>query len=1108
MPRNPSTLIADPLWFKDAVIYEVHVRAFCDSDGDGIGDFPGLTSKLDYLKDLGVTALWLLPFFPSPLRDDGYDTADYTGVHPAYGTLADFRRFLRAAHARGLRVITELVLNHTSDQHPWFQRARRARPGSAHRDFYVWSDTPDRYAEARIIFKDFESSNWAWDPVAQAYYWHRFYSHQPDLNYGNPRVREAMFKVLDFWFEMGVDGMRLDAVPYLFEQEDTNCENLPPTLEFLRELRAHIDANHRDKMLLAEANQWPEDTAAYFGAGDMCHMAFHFPTMPRLFMSLRMEDRFPLVDILEQTPAIPENCQWAQFLRNHDELTLEMVTDEERVFMYREFARDPQMRINLGIRRRFAPLMGNNRRTMELLNALLFSLPGTPVLYYGDEIGMGDNIYLGDRNGVRTPMQWSGDKNAGFSDANPQGLYLPVIIDPEYHYQSVNVEAQSANPHSLLWWMKRLIALRKRHSAFGRGDIRFLDPANRRILAFIRSHREARILVVANLSRFAQCVELDLADHAGASPVELFGKTEFPPIGEAPYRLTLGPHTFLWFALTRPAAAADRETRELPLLTCAGPWEDVLGEAMRPDLEAALPGWLAGRPWFNPGGHALKAVAVREVLRVSDNGPAAHVVLAEASFIDAEAEIYALPLTYAGRDEYNAILRATPQAGVARLRVSEPREIGLLYDAMFSERFCRALLAAVPVQGPARGAAGDLTGLRTTLFRTRLQATGSGVLSPAPSSDQSNSLVAFGQDLVLKFFRRLEPEANPELEMGRYLSGRRTDFTPRLLGAIEYRRGRSTPMTLAVLQERIKHHGSAWELALDAMSALGEQALAERVPPPPLAGHLLDPEPADLPPALGKSAGGFISAMRRLGRRLAELHAALADSADPAFAPEPFSRLYCRSLVQAFRSSAGLALRQLQARLPDLDPALRGPAQFALDHAAAIKDFARPLVERELSGRRIRCHGQFHLGHALLLPDQEFALIDFEGDPARPLAERRIKRSPLRDAASLVRSLHHAAQAALDQLTERGVCRPEDTPLARLWACSWRAHAARTFLAGYLERLPPGLLPANPDHVRLLLDAFLLDRTVAELAQVLARRPGSILVPLTGIRDILGAGEE
>src|SRR5579883_3297618 len=456
------TLADDPLWYKDAIIYELHVRAFADSNGDGIGDFRGLMGKLDYLQDLGITALWLLPFYPSPLRDDGYDIADYTNVNPAYGTLADFQAFLKEAHRRGLRVITELVLNHTSDQHPWFQRARRAPAGSPERNFYVWTDDPNKYHEARIIFKDFEPSNWTWDPVAGAYFWHRFYSHQPDLNYDNPAVHQATFEVLDFWLGMGIDGLRLDAVPYLYEREGTNCENLPETHAYLKKLRRHIDEKFPNRMLLAEANQWPEDAVAYFGQGDECHMDFHFPLMPRLFMALRMEDRFPIIDILQQTPAIPESCQWALFLRNHDELTLEMVTDEDRDYMYRLYAQDPQARINLGIRRRLAPLLENHRGKIELLNALLLALPGTPVIYYGDEIGMGDNIYLGDRNGVRTPMQWNAERNAGFSRANPQRLYLPVIIDPEYHFEAVNVEAQQNNPHSLLWWMKRIIEQRKR----------------------------------------------------------------------------------------------------------------------------------------------------------------------------------------------------------------------------------------------------------------------------------------------------------------------------------------------------------------------------------------------------------------------------------------------------------------------------------------------------------------------------------------------------------------------------------------------------------------------------------------------------------------------
>ncbi|HKI97038.1 MAG TPA: maltose alpha-D-glucosyltransferase, partial [bacterium] len=554
--RQPPALPDDPLWYKDAIIYEVRVRSFADSNGDGIGDFQGLTGKLDYLQDLGVTALWLLPFYVSPLRDDGYDIADYTRVHPECGTLNDFKVFLREAHKRGLRVITELVLNHTSDQHPWFQKSRRARPGSAWRKFYVWSDTGQEYSDARIIFKDFESSNWTWDPVAKAHLWHRFYSNQPDLNFDNPAVRKAMFRVMDFWFELGVDGMRLDAVPYLYEREGTNCENLPETHDFLRELREHVDSRFSNRMFLAEANQWPEDSVAYFGSGDECHMAFHFPIMPRMFMAIQMEDRYPIIEILDETPAIPQNCQWALFLRNHDELTLEMVTDEERDYMYRMYAHDQTARINLGIRRRLAPLLSNNRRKIELMNGLLFALPGTPVIYYGDEIGMGDNIYLGDRNGVRTPMQWSPDRNAGFSRASPQLLFLPVTMNPEYHYEAVNVETQQNNAQSLLWWMKRLISLRKRYPAFGRGDMVFLTPANPKVLAFLRRSEDQVLLVVANLSRFVQAVELDLQAHSGMVPVELFGMNRFPPIGDWPYLLTLGPHAFYWFVLRSPPSEA------------------------------------------------------------------------------------------------------------------------------------------------------------------------------------------------------------------------------------------------------------------------------------------------------------------------------------------------------------------------------------------------------------------------------------------------------------------------------------------------------------------------------------------------------------------------
>jgi maltose alpha-D-glucosyltransferase/alpha-amylase len=553
----PQVFADDPQWYKDAVVYQLHVKAFRDSNGDGYGDFTGLTSRLDYIADLGVTAIWLLPFYPSPLRDDGYDIADYTDVHPDYGTLADFRRFVREAHRRGLRVITELVVNHTSDQHPWFRESRSARD-NPRRDWYVWSDTDQRYRDARIIFTDTESSNWAWDNDSRAYYWHRFFSHQPDLNYDNPAVVRAILRVMRFWLDLGVDGLRLDAVPYLVEREGTSCENLPETHAILRRLRAAVDARYRNPMLLAEANQWPPDVVPYFGNGvDECHMAFHFPLMPRIWIGLRREDRFPIVEIMQQTPEIPDATQWAIFLRNHDELTLEMVTDEERDYMYSEYAHDRRMRINLGIRRRLSPLVDNSRRRIELLNSLLFSMRGTPIVYYGDEIGMGDNVFLGDRNGVRTPMQWNGDRNAGFSSADPAALYLPVVVDPVFGYQAVNVEAQQRVPGSLLNWMRRIIRVRRSHDPiFGRGSLEFLHPANRRVLAYLREHGGRSILCVANLSRFAQYVELDLSRFRGAVPCELIGRNDFPRIGDLPYLLTLGPHDFLWFELGDGGSAA------------------------------------------------------------------------------------------------------------------------------------------------------------------------------------------------------------------------------------------------------------------------------------------------------------------------------------------------------------------------------------------------------------------------------------------------------------------------------------------------------------------------------------------------------------------------
>ncbi len=546
---------SDPLWFKHAVFYEIHTRAFFDGNDDGSGDLRGVTDKLDYLQWLGIDCIWILPLYPSPLRDGGYDIADFNNVHEDYGTVEDFRLLIEAAHQRGIRVIADLVMNHTSADHPWFQSSR-TDPDGPYGDWYVWSDTDEPWQDARIIFLDTEPSNWTWDPVRGQYFWHRFFAHQPDLNYDNPEVQKAMLDVLRFWLDLGIDGFRMDAIPYLYERDGTNGENLPETHEYLRRVRREVDASYQDKVLLAEANQWPADVVEYFGDGDECHMCFHFPVMPRMFMALRREDATPIYEILERTPAIPENCQWGLFLRNHDELTLEMVTDDERDYMYGEYAKDPRMKLNLGIRRRLAPLLDNGRDEIQLLHAIMFSLPGSPVLYYGDEIGMGDNIFLGDRDGVRTPMQWTGDRNGGFSRADFAQLYLPTLMDPVFGYQAVNVEAQLRTPTSLLRWIRRFISLRKQHPVFGLGTYEPLETSNQRIFAHVRQYGEDAVLCVHNVARSAQAVELDLARFRGMVPEEMFGRTPFPPVGDLPYLLTLAPRGFFWFRL-RPAAEVE-----------------------------------------------------------------------------------------------------------------------------------------------------------------------------------------------------------------------------------------------------------------------------------------------------------------------------------------------------------------------------------------------------------------------------------------------------------------------------------------------------------------------------------------------------------------------
>ena len=1100
----------DPLWYKDAILYELHVRAFQDSGLDGIGDFRGLQQRLDYLQDLGVTAIWLLPFYPSPLKDDGYDIADYTAVNPSYGSLRDFREFLDAAHRRGLRVITELVINHTSDQHPWFQRARKAPPGSPERDFYVWTDNPNKYKEARIIFKDFERSNWTYDPVADAYYWHRFYSHQPDLNFDNPAVWEALTPILDMWLDMGVDGVRLDAIPYLFEREGTNCENLPETHVYLKALRKHLDSKHAGKMFLAEANQWPEDAIPYFGDGDECHMAFHFPVMPRLFMALHQEDRFPIIDILEQTPPIPENCQWCMFLRNHDELTLEMVTDEERDYMYRAYAHDPQARINLGIRRRLAPLLKNDRRRIELMNALLFSLPGTPVIYYGDEIGMGDNIYLGDRNGVRTPMQWSADRNAGFSKANPQKLYLPIIIDPEYHYEAMNVDAQQGNPSSLLWWMKRIIALRKQYQAFGRGTIEFLRPDNSKILAFVRRHEGETILVVANLSRFVQYVELDLAEFKGMVPYELFGRTPFPKIGELPYLLTLSAHAFYWFSIGpaivgRGAASKPRET-PLPRVVVRDSWEELLEPSRYDLLEPAIRAYQRETIIHHGRIRTVRDVSIRQAHRFSVDTPSA-LLIVETEFLDGETQLRAVRLAFVGQE---AAERIPAGARIAQLaKGGEPA--GVLYDARADLDFCAGILRSISAGRTI--ALGNAEVVATTFpqFET---ARGPDEV-PAPITinrgAQHNLSIIYGNRLVLKSLERLEPGVNPDVELGRFLS-EQTGYqgAAPVVGSIELRPYEGEPITLSVLSTFVPNEGNAWQYTLDVLSRFYESALTKNNPPPapaPLDAWAPGSE-TPLSPEGRELLNAYATTAEHLGRNTAELHKALASGTTPNMVPEPFSKLYQRSIYQAMRTHTGLVFRELRRRLPDVPPETRELGTKVIEFEQALHHRYRRVLRSEVDGFRIRAHGNYHLAE-LLYTGTDFQVFDLEGEPDKPLSERRIKRSPLRDVASMIRSFQYAAFSPLYGVESKqgsfaGQVRAEDRPILLQWARFWSSWVSARFVQAYYSGMAgSGLLPSKPQVCRELLELFVLERAVVELGIEMEHRPAWIPLPLAGLIDLM-----
>lgn len=1094
MKKNGSA--SDPLWYKDAIIYELHVRAFADGNNDGIGDFTGLIQKLDYLQDLGVTCLWILPFFPSPLRDDGYDIADYMSVHPSYGALEDFQTFLAAAHQRGLQVMIELVMNHTSDQHPWFQAARHAPPGSPERDFYVWSDHDRKYQDARIIFTDTEKSNWTWDPVAQAYFWHRFFSHQPDLNYDNPLVVAEMLKVLRYWLDMGVDGLRLDAIPYLLERDGTNCENLPETHAIIKRVRQEIDENYSGRLILAEANQWPSDVRPYFGEGDECHMAFHFPLMPRIYMALRQEDRLPITDIMAQTPSIPDTCQWALFLRNHDELTLEMVTSDERDYMYLAYSGDPRMRINLGIRRRLAPLMDNNRRRIELLNSLLLSLPGTPIVYYGDEIGMGDNIYLGDRNGVRTPMQWNADRNAGFSRATPAMLYSPVIMDPVWGYEALNVEAQQSDPSSLLNWMRNMIALRKLFRVFGRGTLEFLNPENRKVLAYLRRHDGERVLCVANLSRFAQPVDLNLAELEGMTPIEMLGYVEFPPIGRQPYRLTLGAYGFLWLELHgTPQPAAARDGADSSALSAGAGWTSIFEGAARHKFESAvLPEYLPKQRWFGAKSRRIEGTRILDWAPLERTMSA--LALVEVHYDRGAPETYFLGLSLAVNDAAVQLRGTQPGAVLAAVVTADGP--GVLYDAMFDDDACAALLAVIA--GARRLPA------RRGLIRG---APGAGLIlpeGPAPATirrgpgEQSNSSVVYSGKLILKLFRRHHPGPNPDYEIGKYLTEQaHFDRIPPFAGSLEYVSPDGEPATLGLLQRWVSNEGDGWKWTVEeveryyencAVATFPDDGLAERQDLIELSGQPRSAIARD-------HVGIYLDAAALLGRRTAEMHRALAwADKDPAFSPEPMTADDLRALLHEWGEQGAMVfdvLKENVSRLPDETVEAAG---LVLGRRREILERLRLPGAEGSHGLRIRIHGDYHLGQVLRVKT-DYVILDFEGEPARPPGERRAKQSPLKDVAGMLRSFSYAANATLINYTAR---RGEDPARLVRWARLWERSAAAEFLRAYRESAgDAGFLPPDPQNFQRLLNAFRLHKALYELLYELNNRPTWVQIPLMGI---------
>ncbi len=1108
LPADPlaspaADTASDPLWYKDAIIYQAHVKSFFDANNDGVGDFQGLAQKLDYVQSLGVTCIWLLPFFPSPLRDDGYDIADYLNVHPSYGTLEDFKAFVDAAHARELKVLIELVVNHTSDQHPWFQRARRAAKGSPEREFYVWSDSDQKFPETRIIFLDTEKSNWAYDPVAGQYYWHRFFSHQPDLNHNNPAVVEAVIDVMKFWLDLGVDALRLDAVPYLCVREGTNNENLPETHAVLKRMRRALDESYPGRMLLAEANQWPADVRPYFGDGDECHMAFHFPLMPRMFMALRQEDRHAITEILSQTPEIPDSCQWALFLRNHDELTLEMVTDEERDYMYQVYAADPQMRLNLGIRRRLAPLVENSRRRIELLNAMLFSFPGTPVLYYGDEIGMGDNIYLGDRNGVRTPMQWSSDRNGGFSRADAARLFAPAIQDPVYGYQSINVEAQERYPFSPLNWMKRLIAMRKQHRVFGRGSLEFVGCSNRKVLAYLRRDERETILCVVNLSRSVQPAELDLQAFAGLIPIEMGGLTEFPRIGEQPYFLTLGPYASYWFALQQaPIQTAPRATEpddptaaiveSLPAVMAGVDWQTLFDAATRTVLERrALAPFLQRQRWFASKSRTIQSARFSDWTPLRNGHNPAFLSIVAVTYSDGFEDAYFVPLSLISGAESERMLREASAAVLAR--VTGARK-GVIVDALHDDDVCDRLLSAIESNAELITKAGGIQGRAVAPARVVVDKEHRWVRG---GGDQSNSVVFLNDALVLKLFRKIESAINPEYEIGRFLTAQRFNRAPLLTGALEYVRPGLEIGTLGVVQQVVKNQGTAWDFTVEEVRRYYERVAARNI----------SSVENEVSPFLEALVRYYLTGIETLGRRTAELHMTLAAGDDPAFVPERYSAEALGLTAEEMVRNADDALARLAAKHSGLPEHTRETAGAVLAVRDALIGRLRTITAVDNPGLRIRVHGDYHLGQ-VLRTEEDFVILDFEGEPARSIAERRLKQSPLKDVAGMVRSFSYAAYVGLFTFT---VHAPSDYSTLETWGDNWQQAVSEVFRRSYRATIAANssaaaLVPEDDASWFTLLRAYAIDKALYELRYELDHRPEWVRIPLIGILKLISTG--